>query len=78
MDKTRLAECNATLGDSSPQRYCKLWLTVDEVSEILRVDPRTIRGMIRRGELPAGRLGRVFRVPAEAFEELSRRGEGTW
>ena len=39
-------------------------LTVDEVAEVLRVHPATIRRMIKRGEMPAVRVGRLWRVDA--------------
>jgi len=33
-------------------------LTVDEVAQILRVNPETVRVMVRRGELEAARVGK--------------------
>ena len=39
-------------------------LTVKEVAEILKLHPRTVTKMVRSGELPATRIGRVWR-----FEE---------
>ncbi|MTV25164.1 helix-turn-helix domain-containing protein [Nitriliruptoraceae bacterium ZYF776] len=36
-------------------------LRVSEVAELLRVDPDTVYSMVRRGELPVIRVGRVFR-----------------
>ena len=41
-------------------------LTVDEAASELRVHPSTIRKMIRRGEISAIRIGRVWRVDAAA------------
>ena len=40
------------------------FLTVDEAADQLRVHPATIRRMIRRGEMPAVRVGRLWRVDA--------------
>ena len=37
--------------------------TVEEVAAIFRVPVDTIRRLIRRGDLPALRLGRSYRVP---------------
>ncbi len=36
-------------------------LTVQEVADILKLHPRTITKMVRSGEIPATRLGRVWR-----------------
>ena len=37
-------------------------LTVEEVCEILRVGKRSVYEMIRKGELPARKMGRVHRI----------------
>ncbi|MBI5030218.1 MAG: helix-turn-helix domain-containing protein [Chloroflexi bacterium] len=36
---------------------------VNEVARIFRLTPRTVRSLIRSGELPAIRLGREYRIP---------------
>jgi excisionase family DNA binding protein len=41
---------------------------VAEVAQRLRVDPRTIYRVIALGHLRAVRVGRVWRVPADALE----------
>jgi excisionase family DNA binding protein len=47
------------------------WLTVAEAADLLRVQPRTIRRMIARGELPARRLGsRSIRLRADDVEAV--------
>lgn len=43
--------------------------TVDEVAAIFRVPPDTVRRLIRRGDLPAIRLGRVLRVPKSVIDD---------
>ena len=43
-------------------------LKVAEVASRLRVDQRTVYRMIRRGQLRAVRVGRLFRIPAEALK----------
>lgn len=43
-------------------------LTVKEAAERLNVHPATVRRMILRGELPAKRVGRVYRVKAGDLE----------
>ena len=43
-------------------------LTANEVADQLRVSTMTIYRLIRRGELPAVRVGRNYRVRATALE----------
>jgi len=45
-------------------------LTVDEAAEQLRVHPETIRRAIRRGDLPAVRVGSVYRVDGSAIQPV--------
>jgi len=42
--------------------------TIDEVAAIFRVPANTDRRLIRRGDLPAIRLGRVYRVPVSVID----------
>lgn len=44
--------------------------TVEEVAAIFRVPVDTIRRLIQRGQLPALRLGRVYRVPKRVVAQL--------
>ncbi len=43
------------------------FLTSDEVAVALSVTPQTIRNWIRKGVLPAEKLGHVFRIRREDF-----------
>ncbi len=43
-----------------------LW-TVNEVAAYLRVQPATVRALARRGEIPAVKIGRVWRFDAGRF-----------
>lgn len=43
------------------------FFTPMEVATYLRLAPMTVYRMIERGELPAKRMGRQFRIPAEDF-----------
>lgn len=43
-------------------------LRVEEVAERLQVEVRTVYGLIRRGELKARKIGRMYRVPLEALD----------
>ena len=38
-------------------------LTVNQVADLLQVEPRTIRRNIEFGEVPARKIGRVWRIP---------------
>ncbi len=46
-----------------------LW-TVEEVADYLKLQPETIRCMARRGELPAIKIGKVWRFRQKAIHEL--------
>lgn len=43
-------------------------LTVNEVAELLRVSSMTVYRLVRRGELPAVRVGRNYRVRSSALD----------
>jgi excisionase family DNA binding protein len=55
---------NSTIDTTSP-----LW-TVDEVASYLKLQPETVRSMARRGELPAIKLGKVWRFQKTAIHEM--------
>lgn len=38
-------------------------LTVNQVAALLQVEPRTIRRNIEFGDIPARKIGRVWRIP---------------
>jgi excisionase family DNA binding protein len=44
--------------------------TIDEVAEILKVNPRTVNRLIERGELKAAKVGRVYRITEQALNEF--------
>lgn len=44
--------------------------TPEQVAKLLQVDVSTIYSYIRQKRLLATRLGRVYRIPAEAVEDL--------
>jgi excisionase family DNA binding protein len=46
-----------------------LW-TVEDVADYLKLQPETIRSMARRGELPALKLGKVWRFQRQAIHEM--------
>jgi len=49
------------------------FLTPREVAAHLRVSPAVVLRLLRRGELPALRVGRAWRVEAEEFRRWTRR-----
>ncbi|MDF3051221.1 MAG: binding domain protein excisionase family [Pseudonocardia sp.] len=46
------------------------FLTVAEVARTMRVSKMTVYRLVHGGELPAVRVGRSFRVPRRAVEDL--------
>ena len=40
--------------------------TVAECAKVFAISPRLVRDLIRRGELPALRIGRTYRIPRKA------------
>jgi excisionase family DNA binding protein len=46
-----------------------LW-TVEDVADYLQLQPETIRSMARRGELPALKIGKVWRFQKQAIHEM--------
>ncbi|MBT3181213.1 MAG: helix-turn-helix domain-containing protein [Deltaproteobacteria bacterium] len=50
-------------------------LTVNEAAEYLRVHPCTIRRHIKSGEVPAFRVGGVWRLDKESIDSWKREQE---
>jgi excisionase family DNA binding protein len=46
-----------------------LW-TVEDVAAYLQLQPETIRSMARRGELPALKIGKVWRFQKQAINAM--------
>ncbi len=46
------------------------FMTVTEVAEVMRVSKMTVYRLIHAGELPAIRVGKSFRVPQAAVDQL--------
>ncbi|MDR2252962.1 MAG: helix-turn-helix domain-containing protein [Bifidobacteriaceae bacterium] len=47
----------------------KAFLTVSEVAQTLRVSDMTIYRLVASGEIRALKVGRSYRIPADALEE---------
>ncbi|MGH8994972.1 MAG: helix-turn-helix domain-containing protein [Acidimicrobiales bacterium] len=55
----------AQSSDASPTRF----LTVSEVATALRVSNMTVYRLISSGELPAVKVGKCFRLPADKVDQ---------
>lgn len=53
-------------------------MTVAEVADLMRVSKMTVYRMIHSGEIPAVRVGKSFRVPQSAVQQLIDAGLGEW
>lgn len=51
------------------------FMTVNEVADVMRVSKMTVYRLIHAGELPAIRVGKSFRVPQGAVDQLL---ESSW
>lgn len=51
------------------------FVTVSEVADVMRVSKMTVYRLIHAGELPAIRVGKSFRVPYAAVQDLL---ESSW
>jgi excisionase family DNA binding protein len=47
--------------------YPKVY-TVEEFAQIFKVSPEAVRNLIRRGELPAIRIGKQYRIPQKVLD----------
>ena len=54
------------------------FVTVAEVAQLMRVSKMTVYRMIHAGELPAMRVGKSFRVPQIAVQQLIDSGLEAW
>ena len=55
---------------AQPRPPAPVFLTVQEVADRARVSKMTIYRLVHSGELRAVRIGRSFRVPERAVDEL--------
>lgn len=54
-----------TLADLDGRNFAMIW----EASQILQVDQRTLAAALRRGEIPATKVGRTWRIPTTWLRE---------
>ncbi len=50
-----------------------MFLTAEEVADMLRVNVQTVHRLIRDGKLKAFKFGHQWRIPAEAINEMIER-----
>ena len=55
--------------------YKTMYLTISEISQILKVSKQTVRNLIKSGELRAIRVAHVFRVRKDIFDEYIKENE---
>jgi excisionase family DNA binding protein len=49
--------------------------SIEEAAQLLKVNPMTIRRMIKRNELQATQVGRQYRIPASEVNRLLGKSE---
>ena len=55
--------------EPEPKEPTMTILTADELAEILRLKPSTLRKMVREGKIPAIKLGRIYRFDLDKVME---------
>ena len=53
-------------------------LTAAEVAALLRIHPRTVYNLARKGSIPARKLGGSWRFSKEAILKMVPGGDGAW
>ncbi|MGV7903845.1 helix-turn-helix domain-containing protein, partial [Mycobacterium kansasii] len=70
------ATMTGTVTDTEPAVEAAI-LTAPEAAEAMRVHLQTVQALIRRGELRAARVGRVFRIKREWLDQYLDRASAT-
>lgn len=60
------------------QQQVPRFVTVAEVANVMRVSKMTVYRMIHAGDIPAVRVGKSFRVPQQAVQQIMSQGIGAW
>ena len=60
----------------TPSATTERWWTVGEIGARLKLDPQTIRRLIRIRQLHAVKLGHVWRIPDAALRALATKATG--
>ena len=51
----------------------KIWLSIKEAADVLEISPDLLRRQIKNGTIPSLKLGRIYRVPVKALNEITDR-----
>ena len=68
----------STLEETPMERYLENYppvLSVDDVAQILGITPKTVRNLIKNGEIAGIKVGRLIRVPKDRLGEYLERGK---
>lgn len=57
-----------------PNRTRREYLTADEVAAILGVSAQSVRRWAKKGELPAIRIGKLWRFDPAVIREVRKKG----
>lgn len=67
-----------------PHSYPQVY-TVEEFAKVFKLSPEAVRKLIRKGEIPAMRIGKQYRIPQDVIERYfaqaippEERGFGMW
>ncbi|OPZ16732.1 MAG: Helix-turn-helix domain protein [candidate division BRC1 bacterium ADurb.BinA364] len=71
---SKKTEAAATRGPERAAATSDDLLTLREIAEWLRVNPRTVRRMVDRDKMPAIRVGRQWRFRTDWIDEWLQRG----
>lgn len=51
----------------------KFWLSIKEAADVLEISPDLLRRQIKNGTIPSLKLGRIYRIPVKALNEITDR-----
>lgn len=64
--------------------YPKVY-TVEEFAKVFKLSPEAVRSLVRKGEIPAIRIGKQYRIPQDVVDHFfaqavppEERGFGMW
>lgn len=63
---------NKVANEIEPSELVPLW-TVGDVARYLRLNPETVRVMVRKGDLPGQKIGRQWRFYSPEIQEFAKK-----
>jgi len=54
-----------------------IWMTLEEVAQYLKVSKDSIYRLAQKGEIPASKIGNLWRFKREDIDEWMKRNENT-